>query len=99
MNLAFIIKKPIITEKTMNNAKSGVFTFVVSNLASKNQIAMAIESAYSVDVLHVRTSTIHGKSYRVGRTRIVKKRPNTKKAYIQLKSGQKIDLFDIKDSE
>ena len=41
-----IIKKPIITEKSMANTANNVYTFEVSKDASKVEIAQAIELAY-----------------------------------------------------
>ncbi len=41
-----IIKKPIITEKSMANVANNVYTFEVAKTASKVEIAQAIELAY-----------------------------------------------------
>ncbi len=41
-----IIKKPIITEKSMANVANNVYTFEVNKTASKVEIAQAIELAY-----------------------------------------------------
>ena len=40
-----IIKKPIITEKSMANVANNVYTFEVNKTASKVEIAQAIELA------------------------------------------------------
>ncbi len=41
-----IIKKPVITEKSMANVQNGVYTFEVDKNATKVEIAQAIEQAY-----------------------------------------------------
>lgn len=41
-----IIKKPVITEKSMANTANNVYTFEVAKDASKVEIAQAIELAY-----------------------------------------------------
>ncbi len=99
MNLAQIIKKPVLTEKSLTDASHSIFTFIVDQNANKDQIAQAIQDIYNVEVLNVRTTTVKGKSYRVGRTRITRNKPTQKKARVQLKSGQKIDVFDIESQE
>lgn len=99
MNLTHIIKKPIITEKSLNDAQSGIFTFLVDPKSTKNQIAQAVRNIYSVDVVSIRTINRPGKPYRVGRTRLIKTKANNKKAFIKLQKGQKIDLFDIEESK
>lgn len=95
MNLHQIIKQPIITEKSLKDSASGVFTFLVDPKASKHQIANAVSHFFSVDVTKVTTTTLKGKTYRVRNTRIVKPKPTFKKARVYLKKGQKIDLFEV----
>lgn len=97
MNVASILKRPIITEKSVKDASQGVFTFEVSRSANKNQVKAAVETAYGVDVITVRTTMLAGKSYRVGKRRTEKVGLPTKKARIQLKAGQKIDLFELEE--
>lgn len=90
-----IINRPLITEKTLQLASRGWYTFAVDIDASKPAIAQAISSAYTVDVLKVRTVTMHGKVRRVGRKSVHVKHPNWKKAMVMLKKGQKIDVFEV----
>lgn len=95
MSLTHILKRPIITEKSLRDASREVFTFHVTKSATKNQIKQAVERFYSVNVVKVRTTLSRGKSYRVGKTRRTRLKPPVKRARVQLKKGQKIDLFDI----
>lgn len=87
-----VLKKPLITEKTsIISEATNRYGFVVELKASKNQIKTAVESLYDVKVLNVKTSILPGKVKRAGKT--VKKTSKTKKAYVQLAEGQKIEFF------
>lgn len=97
MNLT--VFRPVITEKTMTLAGRQWFTFAVDPDLSKRQIAANIESLYKVEVIDVRTISMHGKSKRVGRKMNRIQTPNWKKAMVQLKAGQKIDAFEITTEE
>ena len=95
MNLNFILKKPILTEKSLKEASLSRFTFIVEKNATKFQIQQAVAQAYGVDVIKIRTTTVSSKSHRVGKKRLVKYSAPTKKAIVELKKGQKIDIFEI----
>ncbi len=90
-----VIISPVITEKSMNDAALGKFTFKVAKSANKNQIKAEVESRYSVNVIGVSTSILKGKKQRVGAKREEKKIGDVKKAIVALKAGQKIGLFDL----
>jgi len=98
MNLSHILKRPIITEKSIKDASNGVFTFEVDRQANKDQIKQVVEAAYGVHVITVRTTTIAGKRYRVGRSRREMIGQNYKKARVQLQAGEKIDLFELEEA-
>ena len=66
--------------------------------ASKRSVAQEIERLFSVDVINVNTSVMPGKKRRVLKTRLFNKTGRWKKAMVQLKEGQKIDLVE-KESE
>lgn len=93
----FILKRPIITEKSTQATSKDKFVFEVNRHASKNQIKQAIEENFKVSVTHVNTTIMPGKTRRVGRTRRFTKTSSWKKAIVQLKPGDKIDLFEIKE--
>ncbi len=87
-----VIKRPVVSEKsTIQNELSGVYTFKVAASSSKQEIKEAVEKAFGVDVVSVRTMLVHGKVKRTARA--VFKRPNWKKAIVSVKDGQKIELF------
>lgn len=95
MNIHYIITKPIITERSMSDAKNGKFTFAAVQNAHKNDIKQAIEKIYSVHVVSISSSMIKGRSKRVGKKRTVKNATHYKKAIVTLKEGEKIDIFEI----
>jgi len=90
-----LVQKPLITEKSLFLAAKGWYTFIVDKEARKETIARDIAKLYKVTVVEVRTSAIHGKKRRAGKKMAAVKRPDSKKAYVQLKSGQKIDAFEV----
>lgn len=98
MNQVLILKKPIITEKSLNQAQNGKFTFLVSKKANKNQIRKIIQKHFKVDVIDIKTLKISGKTKRFGSKRLETQMPDYKKAIATLKKGQKINLFEIKES-
>ena len=45
-----ILKSPVVTEKATALAQKNVYAFIVSLLATKDQIRNAVESYYGVEV-------------------------------------------------
>ncbi len=88
------LKKPIITEKSMKAVAMNRYTFEVPRLASKGQIKKAVEDIFSVEVIKVRTIRLARKRRRVGKTRREIRGPIKKKAIVEIKEGQKIDVFE-----
>jgi len=93
MNPYEIIKRPIITEKATQLADQRVYVFEVDRRANKIEIKKAIERIYNVEVEKVRTVNMKPKYGRWGR-RVVKRRGAWKKAYVKLKEGYSIELFE-----
>jgi large subunit ribosomal protein L23 len=99
MNL-HIIKKPIITEKSIVLAKSeNKYTFKVDRLANKDQVKQAIEEMFGVNVLAVNTIRSHRVRRATGRKRMRTVIAATKKAIVELKKGQTIDFFEFGSTE
>lgn len=90
-----IVKRPLITEKTLTLAARGWYTFEVSIDASKPSIAQAVSAAYKVKVVDVRSMSMHGKMRRVGKLMKHVKKEDWKKAIVKLAKGQKIDVFEV----
>lgn len=93
MDLYDILKKPIITEKSMKLAKEGKYTFEVDKNANKIEIRGAVEKLFNVKVVKINTANYDGKTKRVGR--YTGKTNAFKKAIVTLEEGQTIDIFDI----
>jgi len=92
MQFEYVLVKPLITEKSsLDGEKYNRYGFVVGLHATKNQIKSAVESLYDVKVVSVRTSIKPGASKRTQKG--YKKLSNIKKAFVQLKEGQKIEFF------
>ena len=92
-----IIIKPIFTEKVSGlTADQNKYAFVVDIKANKIDIKRAIEKKFNVTVESVTTATFLGKTKMILRKagRFAGKKPDFKKAYIVLKAGDKIDLFE-----
>lgn len=98
MNLN-IIKRTIITEKSINDAKNGKYTFEVLKEFNKRQIKNAVEKHFKVEVVNIFTRIMKGKRKRVGARRMEIQQSPWKKATVVLKKGQKIDLFEGGDKK
>ena len=96
----FVIKRPIITEKTLAlAAKENTFVFLVDRNAEKNQIKNLVETLFKVKVVSVNTVLGHNKTRKTGRKRLRTQQVRTKKALVKLVEGQKIDLFDLEGAQ
>ena len=88
-----IIKRPIaLTEKAARLKEGNKVVFEVALDANKIEIKTAVESMFSVKVIHVNTLVQRGKPRRMGRA--LEKRPNWKKAVVTLEEGSDIQFFD-----
>ncbi len=88
-----MIRRPILTEKSMRGSEGGKYTFEVADGANKISIKRAVEELFEVTVRKVNTITIPGQQKRRGphyyRAR------GYKKAVVTLAPGQKIDLESL----
>ena len=89
-----IIKKPIITEKSLRLAReNNSYTFLVDRRASKGAIKEAIEQAFGVSVVVVKTSTTPAKKRRILRYNKQSQKGPRKRAVVKLAAGEKIAGF------
>ena len=95
--MKYIIKKPIFSEKSLAETESKKYTFEVEAKANKHQIRSAIEKAFNVNVLDIKTRIIHGKQKRNFRTRTAYSLSDKKIATVLVKKDQKIDIFERKE--
>ncbi|MDR0397695.1 MAG: 50S ribosomal protein L23 [Candidatus Nomurabacteria bacterium] len=96
MKLISII--PITTEKAYGTMLKNTYAFKVPMSASKQLIAENVENQFNVAVTGVTTLVQKGKSIRFSRGRRARPgettRTDFKKAYVTLKDGDKIKVFD-----
>ena len=89
-----IIKRPVITEQSMEAVTDKKYVFMVAPDANKIEIKQAIEQIFGVKVAKVNTLNVSGKAKRLGAGRLGKTR-SWKKAYVQLAEDSKtIELFE-----
>jgi large subunit ribosomal protein L23 len=92
MNRYQVIVRPIVTEKGVGKKEAEqTLCFQVHPEATKTDIKGAVESLFKVKVDDVRTATFEGKLRRRGRYSGY--RGDWKKAYVKLKSGQKMPEY------
>ncbi len=89
--------RPVISEKSMNMASAGVYMFEANKAANKMEIAAEVAKLFKVDVIAVRTSVLKGKVKRF--KGVMGTRSYTKRAFVQLKDGQKITIFDAEEKK
>ena len=88
-----IIRRPIVTERSMDQVADRKYTFEVARGANKIQIKKAVEEIFKVEVEIVTTMNYIGKPKRQGV--FSGKRADWKKAVVKLKEGSKtIELFE-----
>ena len=89
-----IIKRPIITEQSMEQTEMKRYTFEVAKNANKIEIAKAVEEIFGVEVAKVNTLNMKGKTKRVGRYP-QGRTASWKKAMVTLTADSKaIELFE-----
>lgn len=97
MKISNFIGNLLITEKSNSLKDRNTYVFSVSDSLSKYAIASHIKSIFGVDVIKVRTLVMPSKPKTVF-SKTTKKRSEIrtgrfKKAYVQIKDGQKIELM------
>jgi large subunit ribosomal protein L23 len=91
-----IILRPVISEKSMDEAQRGKYTFAVHDDASKPQIEAAVEEIFKVKVDGVTVLMTKAKQKRGGmrRTRVGGRTTPWRKAIVTLAPGEKIEFFE-----
>ena len=89
-----IIKRPVITEQSMEQTEMKRYTFEVAKSANKIEIAKAVEEVFGVKVVKVNTLNMQGKEKRTG-AYPKGRRPSWKKAMVTLSEDSKtIEFFE-----
>ena len=93
-NIYDIIRRPVITEQSMEAVADKKYVFMVDVDSNKTEIKSAIEQIFSVKVAKVNTVRMQGKAKRTG-AYPVGKRPEYKKAIVTLTADSKtIEFFE-----
>jgi large subunit ribosomal protein L23 len=88
-----VIRRPLVTEKsTIGREEQNLATFAVDPRANKHDIRRAVEELFDVQVVTVRTMRQPRKKRRVGMK--IGRRPEWKKAIVELVEGQSIEFFE-----
>ncbi len=87
-----VLLRPLVTEKSAKLASDGVYTFQVAPGTDKVHVRQAVKALYGVQPVRVNILNQKGKRVRFGRVRGV--RNSWRKAYVYLKKGQHIDVYE-----
>lgn len=88
-----IVKKPVITERSMSGIAENKYVFEVETSANKVEIKKAVEQIFGVKVASVHTIKLPGKWKRMGVH--TGKTPAKKKAIVTLTADSKpIEIFE-----
>jgi large subunit ribosomal protein L23 len=89
---AEILIKPVVSEKSYHQITENRYTFKVHNDAHKTQVRQAVEELFDVKVTSVNIVKMPAKPKRRGM--IKGTRPGWKKAIVELKPGDTIEIFE-----
>ena len=86
-----VLIRPVISEKSYEQITRSQYTFRVHSSAHKTQVRQAVEQLFDVKVERVNISMVRPKPKRRGVHRGT--RPGWKKAIVQLRPGDTIEIF------
>ena len=87
-----VILKPVITEKSMDDAAERKYTFKVAPTANKTEVKLALEEIFGIEIAKVNIMNVKGKVKRMGRN--VGRTAAYKKAIVTLTPNSKeIEFF------
>ncbi len=87
-----ILIAPVVSEKSYGQIAQNRYTFKVHQDAHKTQVRQAVEELFDVSVVRVNILKVQPKPKRRGLIRGT--RPGWKKAVVQLKPGDSIEIFE-----
>ena len=87
-----VLLAPVVSEKSFSLISDRKYTFKVHEDAHKTQVRQAVEELFEVEVQKVHILKVQSKPKRRGLTK--GRRPGWKKAIVELKAGDKIELFE-----
>jgi len=86
-----VVLAPVVSEKSYAASTRGTYTFKVHPNAHKTQIRQAVEELFEVKVERVNIVKVQAKPKRRGR--ILGSKTGWKKAVVQLRKGDTIEIF------
>lgn len=92
-NLYSVLKRPVITEKSVKKEEQNVYTFIIDNNSNKIEVKQALNVLYGVKVADVNIVPVRKKIRMIGKSKIYTKRKAQKKAFVTLKKGEKLDVL------
>ncbi|MFN2461262.1 MAG: 50S ribosomal protein L23 [Candidatus Velthaea sp.] len=97
MDGRYVVRSPLITEKSMAATAAQQYSFEVHPQATKTQIKHAIQQIFKVTVTKINTITVPGKTKNFARrgVRTSGRQSDWKKAIVTLAAGQKIELGGV----
>jgi large subunit ribosomal protein L23 len=87
-----VVLAPVVSEKSYSLIEVNKYSFKVHPKAHKTQIRQAVEELFDVKVVGVNVIKVQPKPKRRGLHRGVK--PGWKKAIVELREGDKIEIFE-----
>ena len=87
-----VLLRPVISEKSYEQITQNKYTFKVHRDAHKTQVRQAVEELFDVKVVNVNIVKVQSKPKRRGMFR--GSRPGWKKAIVELKAGDSIEIFE-----
>jgi large subunit ribosomal protein L23 len=87
-----VLLAPVVTEKSYEQIDNRKYSFRVHQDAHKTQVRQAVEELFSVHVERVNILKVQPKPKRRGQRR--GKKPGWKKAIVQLREGESIEIFE-----
>jgi large subunit ribosomal protein L23 len=87
-----VLLAPVVSEKSYSLITDRKYTFKVHKDAHKTQVRQAVEELFEVKVQSVNILKVQSKPKRRGLTRGT--RPGWKKAIVQLREGESIEIFE-----
>ena len=87
-----VLLAPVVSEKSYSLISDRKYTFKVHPDAHKTQVRQAVEELFGVRVANVHVLKVQPKPKRRGL--ITGRKPGWKKAIVQLREGESIEIFE-----
>jgi large subunit ribosomal protein L23 len=87
-----VLLAPVVSEKSYSLQEDRKYTFKVHKDAHRTQVRQAVEELFGVHVENVNILKVQAKPKRSGLTKGM--RPGWKKAIVQVRAGETIEIFE-----